>query len=46
MLCFTPFYLANCSNPCGNCISCLSVDLCECFDGWTADNCCTGISKI
>ena len=37
--------LATCSNPCGNCFSCVYVNQCQCINGWTGDNCCTGIKS-
>lgn len=37
--------IERCPDPCGNCISCSSCQVCTCTDGWTGDDCCTALDE-
>ena len=46
ILCSLNLYIADCENSCDHCSECVLPGVCICTDGWTGDDCCTGISHI
>ena len=35
-------YIEACPDQCEHCINCSSCQVCNCADGWSGDDCCTG----